>query len=223
MLPQHEFILFILWTVWGPSLTVCAWFTDRYRCSPVSKALKFSFGKIMSKAFPVLLNPTCVCPWWLTSRAANLLKENTIMSKMKEWEKTECSKDVAWMELEKWGGNTEGGKKQKREKDSQDTLQMPVPLRQGEGAGRWGQRPASLGRGRRESAPQKGPGWRLMEAALSLTAPKHPMSQQLSRPIHDLESRHSWMAAFSLLGTSLKNRPVPLSPPHSLGGRIGLW
>lgn len=60
------------------------------------------------------------------------------MSKMKEQEKTEGSKDVVWMELEKWRGNMEGGKKCQREKDSQDMLQMPVPLRQGEGAGRWG-------------------------------------------------------------------------------------
>lgn len=116
MLLQHEFILFVLWTVQGPSLTDCAWFTDTNLCSPFSKALKFSFGDVISKAFPVLLNPRCVCPWWLTSRAANLLKENAIMSKMKEWEKTEGSKDVAWMELEKWGktwkvGRSERGKR----------------------------------------------------------------------------------------------------------------
>lgn len=127
---------------------------------------------------------------------------------------------MAWMEIKKSSGKHGGGKRWRSKNNSLDILQMPVPLRQGKSVGRRGWRPASLGRGRRKLGPEKGLGWGLIGEALSLTAPKHHTSQKSSCSIYDLESSYSWMAVFSLLGTSPKSGICPYLLPIDYGGGI---
>jgi len=83
------------------------------------------------------------------------------------------------------------GWEEAEESNSLDTLQMPVPPRQGKGGGRQGWGPARLGRGRSNRAQRRDLGKDQMWGTLSLTAPKHHMSQQSSWPIYDLESSYS--------------------------------
>lgn len=157
---------------------------------PIFKSIKILLQENHAKNVSCPFKPhVWMClPLLLTSRAAILLKQNAIMSERKEWEKTEASEDVTWMETEKWRGTTGGGERWRTVKDSLDMLRMPVPPRQGKCVGRRGQRPARLGRGSRELGPEKGPGRGSNGETLNLTAPTHPTSQQNSQPIYDLES-----------------------------------